>query len=491
MLTDVPSTLDWSYDVHLKNHGKWDGCARGKTLGGSAAVNAQMWVLGDPKDWDTIGDRQWSWTKIAPLYRWLFDKFETRLVSNGNRTLLAMMKSFKPCQVVEDHNETIIAAQDSKGLISFCRQNNSTSERANPFTVLIEPLVAAGKVTVVDAATVERVVINESKEAVGVVFSVPCSGAHFVGAREDVVLCAGAFNTPQILMLSGIGPSAELARHSIPCVADLPVGEGLVDHAFSITSAQLKVPGERSNGSFLDTAGFWKTEWSQKNEPQRGRDMQVCMYSAPPRDFGLRVGVRRIVTKLFAHGPRDSLRGRLHFFCIQVLSALFDVTKLADSKLDRSIAIGAVLNHPRSRGTLKLSSADPHAAPVIDLGLLTAPEDIQRLVEATRAMLACYKTEPLKSLVDSLDPVCAHLEGASDEVVANFIKAEGSHAWHPVATAALGRVVDSSLRVLGVKKLRVADCSVLPDVPSGNTMVPAFLVGANAAEIIGAELDPK
>jgi choline dehydrogenase len=474
----------------MKEHGRWESVARGRTLGGSGAVNAQMWVLGDPKDWDTIGQEQWAWRRIGPLFEWLNSKFDTRLVSKSNKTLAAMMKACKTFQVVEDHQQAILEGKVASPL-SYCRQNNSASERQNPFSVLVEPLIAGGQVTVVDAATVERVVLNAKHEATGVVFSVPGSGARYVAARHEVVLCAGTFNSAQLLMLSGVGPREELARHAIPCLLDLPVGQGLVDHVYARTSAFLKDPADRTDGSFLDCTGFYKSKWSQQNEPERGRDMQLVMYAAPPRIASLNTAVSELIGKVFALGSRSTLRGKVFHFLHRIVVAAFVGTGILEKKLIRAAAMGTPLNHPRSRGSLTLRSADPHVAPVIDLGLLSAPEDRQRLVEAVRLMLDAWRAEPLASLVETLDPGTQKLLNATDDEILRYVLATGSHAWHPCSTAAIGRVVNASLRVKGASRLRVADCSSLPNVPSGNTMCAAFLVGANAAELIGAEWDPK
>jgi choline dehydrogenase len=177
--------LDWGYDVYLAKHNRWDGYARGKTLGGSGAVNAMMWVLGDPKDWDTIGHELWSWkAHIGPLFQWLNSKFDTRLVSQGNRTFKEMMQSFKLLNPVEDHQQAILD-NSVPAPISVSRQMNTLSARLNPFSVLVEPLLLAGNVTVVDSALVERIVIEQGA-ARGVVFSVVGAGARYVGAKREV-----------------------------------------------------------------------------------------------------------------------------------------------------------------------------------------------------------------------------------------------------------------------------------------------------------------
>jgi hypothetical protein len=124
-----------------------------------------MWVLGDPKDWDTIKSDLWNWNNIAPLFEWLNSKFETRLVSKANKTLISLMQSFKSLSMVDDHQHAIVNNSCSSP-VSLCRQNNSLSSRQDPFSVLIEPLLLAGNVTVVDSAFVERVVIHDKTATV-------------------------------------------------------------------------------------------------------------------------------------------------------------------------------------------------------------------------------------------------------------------------------------------------------------------------------------
>ena len=148
------------------------------------------------------------------------------------------------------------------------------------------------------------------------------------------------------------------------------------------------------------------------------------------------------------------------------------------------MAASTVLNHPRSRGSLTLQSADPKAAPIIDCGMLEDPDDVSRLVDGVRRQLSFWKTEPIASQVVEFDPRTKPLFNGSEDDIVKHIKATGSHAWHPVGTCAIGKVVDESLCVMGVKNLRVADASILPNLSSGNTMIPAFLCGARAADII-------
>ena len=415
------NVADWGFETYLKQHKRWEGVARGRTIGGSSTVNAQMWVLGDPKDWDSLSIPGWTWKTIQPLFEWLDSKFETRTVSKKNAVLSAAMKSWKGLDVVSDHQEAILS-NSVKSPISGNRQNNSIEERLNPFSVLVEPLLVSGNVRVVDSATVERIVLSEALVATGVVFSVPDSGSYFVGATSEVILCAGAFASPQILMLSGIGPRKELLKHKIATRVELPVGEQLMDHCFCMTVAFLKDVPEKSDGSFLDCTGFYKSDYSIENEPTRGRDMQIVNYITPPAGMFLGKAASDIVALVLPAAPRNSFRGKVHTFLTRILAAFFEKTHILDAKMKRVMVASIVVNHPKSRGSLKLNSANPHDSPIIDLGLLNAPEDVDRLLDALKRQLVFWKTEPIASKVASFDPKTTLLFEASDEDLIKHIK---------------------------------------------------------------------
>ncbi len=237
--------------------------------------------------------------------------------------------------------------------------------------MLIEPLLAAQKrVRVVDSATVERIVFNGSNDAVGVVFSVPGRGAHFLPTAREVIVCGGTFNSAQLLLLSGVGPREDLQRLNIQCRADLPVGRSLREHAAVATVGFLKQEADRYDGSLTDAVGFYKSAWSQQREPLRGRDMQLVLHCRANPAMLVPQAAKMLVAKLVPFAPRASWAGRFHSFLQNVLSALLRHSHVLDRQLARVVAMGAVLNHPRSRGSVRLFSADPHAAPIIDLGML-------------------------------------------------------------------------------------------------------------------------
>ena len=135
-------------------------------------------------------------------------------------------------------------------------------------------------------------------------------------------MSAGAYGSAQLLMLSGIGPKQELLKHDIHCRADLPVGQDLMDHSYVATVAFLKEPCQPYDGSFLDATGFYKSDWSKKHEPQRGRDMQVAFYISPPPEIFLAKAASDLVAKAVPVAPRNTLRGKVHIFLTRMLSAI-------------------------------------------------------------------------------------------------------------------------------------------------------------------------
>jgi choline dehydrogenase len=478
---------DWAFDTFMKAHKRWEVSTRGKTLGGTAAINAQMWVVGDPRDWDAVGDEEWSWAKVRPLFDWLNATFKPRNVSTNNKTLQMVMAVLKGFTIVPDHQEKVLESNPQEAIISTTKQCNAPGKRLNPFDVLIEPLLAdkSKHVRVVDHATVERVVLNAKNEAVGVVFSVPGRGAYYLPTEREVILCAGTFNSAQLLLLSGIGPRDDLVRLGIQCHVDLPVGRNLMDHTAFATVGFLKQTADKYDGSMTDAVGFYKSNWSREHESQRGRDMQMVLYCHANPAFFIPQAAKALISKIIPFAPRTSWAGRVHTFFGNLLGAALRHSHVLDRQLSRAVAMGGVLNHPRSRGSVRLSSADPHAAPVIDLGMLDDRlADMPRLVDCVKRQLAAWKTEPLASNVASFDPGTQALFGASDAAIEDFIERTGTHCYHPVGTASIGRVCDFDLMVKNTRGLRVADCSVLPDAPSGNTMVPALLVGCNCARLI-------
>jgi choline dehydrogenase len=425
-------------------------------------------------------------------------KIKTRIVELRNATFdNVMMQTMKEFQVVPDHdiNRAIIDNLFESPMAPVRQANvaGSPDQRINPFSALVEPLLMDPRydVTVVDCAHVNRVVI-ENLVAVGVNVTVDGSSSFFIRAKKEVILTAGAINSPQILLLSGVGPCDDLAHLGLPCVRDLPVGKTLIDHTFTVTTAFVNNVLPPTEGALTNFFGFVKTEWSKKHEPNRGRDMQIVATSMGGSPFGLAglidIAAYEVARSIVKVMPRASFWGHLHGALHQIVKQFLSITGVADYFLRRMISISGVLNHSTSRGNITLQSSNPLDPPIINLGLLSHPDDMLRLVAITKRILKMYDEEPLKQHVWMLDFIggTKSIVNATDAQIESYIRKMGNHVYHPVGTVPMGTngVLNEDLQVKNVQRLRVADVSALPNSPSGNPMVAALLVGSKCADII-------
>ncbi|HEX8780606.1 MAG TPA: GMC oxidoreductase, partial [Nocardioides sp.] len=314
-------------------------------------------------------------------------------------------------------------------------------------------------------ATVSRVVV-EGGRAAGVEVVVAGGERRVISAGKEVVLSAGAFGSPQILQLSGIGPAGHLRTHGIDVVADLPVGDNLHDHLlvptcwevdnsphvgnpFYFGRALARETARRGSTfmahSVFEAGAFLETSLAEKGIP----DMQFLAlpwsYPAPNQDAPVRLK--------------------------------------PDQR--RSLSIFSTLVQPRSRGTVRLASADPLAPPVIDPDFLAEPDDLKVLVEGIE-MIREVMNSPLTRghVKGEYEPGPAlHGQALADEVLNR-----ATTVYHPVGSVRMGvddrAVVDPELKVRGIDGLRVADASIMPTITSGNTNAPSFMIGEKCAELI-------
>jgi len=275
-------------------------------------------------------------------------------------------------------------------------------------------------------------------------------------AAQEVVLCAGAYQSPQILMLSGIGPAAELTPLGIDPVVDLPVGDNLQDHIVMLMT--------------------WTT------------DQESLMTALSPENVALlQAEGRGPLTSNVAEGggfwhSRDGLPApdlQMHIAPVRFHEEGLGVA-------DRhAITAGPCLLAPESTGTLRLRNALPNAKPRIQHNYLATETDRQAMFSGIRTTLEIAGQPALRDVITGGDIVP---RSTSDEDLLDFLQHRAHTLYHPTGTCSMGSVVDSELRVLGVEGLRVADASVMPTVPRGNTNAPTIMVGERAAELIAGRV---
>ena len=468
--------FDWHYTSTPQAHAlsRRIPMTRGRVLGGSSAVNGMLFVRGNKHnfdDWAAEGCTGWGYADVLPYYKRMEDW------EGGASDLRG---AGGPVKVTRKHDLTdaarsfMAAASERLGLPMIDDYNGATQEGVSVFqqsvshgrrysaaeAYLRDPLP---NLRVLLGATVTKVVVSGSR-ATGVEIVAKDGRREVVSASREVIVSAGAFGSPQILMLSGIGPAEHLSGLGIPVLADLPVGDNLHDHlyvpvAFEMKSAKHRpIPSYFARGLFAERirpgstwasgSSFEAVAFARTSYAGDVPDMQLLtiywVYPTPNQDAD-----KRIV-------PPTRKPGQ---------------------------SIFPALIYPQSRGTVRLASADPLAAPLIDPGYLTARQDAEVLLEGVQMIrdIMAGTGDNRGELVpgpEFFDPAAMRAE------LPNRIHT----VYHPVGSVRMGvderAVVDPALRVGGIDGLRVADASIMPSITGGNTNAPAIMIGEKCADLV-------
>jgi choline dehydrogenase len=438
------SGVDWSYDTVPQPElgGRAIYWPRGKVLGGSSALNAMVAAPGaaaDYADWTALGATGWSWADVAPYYDRVYATLAIEELRDPNPLTIAFVGAAQQAGI----QPSSVRPADLEG-VRMTPVTQRRGRRRSAADAYLRPALMRPNLSVRTNAQVTRVVV-EGRRAVGVEV-----GGEVVRARE-IVLCGGTVNSPQLLLLSGIGPEAELARHGIPVVHPLPgVGAHLEDHL----------------------AGGVLYESSKPVSLYAAESVRQIVRYLVSRKGMLTSNVAEAIA-FIRSGP--ALRS-------PDLELLFAPVLFEDSGLvppsAHGFTIAAIALQPKSSGTIRLRSADPFDAPEIDPRYLSSPEDLQVIVRGIELARTIASMPAFDGLVG------AELEPA-DAPVEESVRAKADTLYHPVGTCRMGTdglaVVDPELRVHGLKGLRVVDASVMPRVPRGHTHLPTLMIAERAA----------
>jgi choline dehydrogenase-like flavoprotein len=308
--------------------------------------------------------------------------------------------------------------------------------------------------------------VVERGRATGVELSTP-RGPEVVQVAREVILCAGVIGSPQILMLSGVGPSAHLREHGIPVVADLPVGQNLHDHLF--VPLTFLAPTAVHRGTAWHFLGGMLAE-SIKGDTWFGRTVFE--------------GGAFVRSRHATNGVPDL---QIHTLPWAYPSPNQDAPVRPVVDLRAALTVMPTLIYPKSRGEVRLASADPSAPPVIDPAYLSDPEDARFLLDGIKLVREIMASRLMKGVVTGeLHPGSAFSDDAS---LMRELPRRIHTVYHPVGTCRMGTderaVVDTDLKVRGVDGLRVADAAIMPSITGGNTNAPAMMIGERCAELIG------
>jgi choline dehydrogenase len=474
---------DWNYDTTpqpaLENRTIY--WPRGKTLGGSSSLNAMMWVRGfaaDYDDWADAAGSRWSWESLVPYFRRVERTQDAADPTQGTdgpqyiehqRDPRPHTVAFLAAATEAGHAVTAPNLPERQGF-SQTMVSQRRGARASTADAYLRPAARRRNLRVITGALVRRVTFEagEPPRATGVYVDIDGITRH-ARARREVILAGGTINTPQLLMLSGIGPADHLGEHGIAVVADSPdVGSNLQDHL---------VAG-------LAPAAKGGTLFGAQRRRELGRYLsgrRGMLTSNVAEAYGF---VRTDVA------DRTGMADALPDIEIIFAAAPYVGEGLVPTPAE-GITVGAILLRPRSRGTIRLRSADPAAKPDIDPQYLSDPDG----VDAATMLAGLAECERLIA-TDALRAVTtdAWVQPEDGDLLTPAERAElslrrYSHTlYHPVGTARMGTdaasVVDPELRVRGVEGLRVADASVIPTLIRGHTNAPAIIIGEVAADLL-------
>ena len=465
------SRQDWAYhsEPMAELGGRSDYLPRGKVLGGSSSINAMIFQRGHPANydgWAALGNDGWAWRDVLPFFKKCQDQGRGASAAHGIGGPLATVDAQSPNRLSLAFVEACAAAglplnpdfnaghQEGFGLHQVTQRNG---ERCSAAAGYLPAAMARSNFTVITDAAVERLIL-EGMCCTGAVFR-RGGTAETVAARREVIVCAGAYNSPQLLMLSGIGPAAHLRSLGIDLVRDLPgVGQNLQDHVM--------VPVAYSCTQPITMAGA-----GEPAELARYQQSRAGLLSS-------NIGEAGGFVRLDPRSPAPELQ------------LIFAPAYLVRHGLDNPVGHGFTCHPgavmPKSVGTVTLRSADPASAPIIDCNFLADDADVRVLlagIRLARRIIAAAPFDPYRGTEQF-----PGADAQSDAELRAYIRTQAQTIYHPVGTCKMGgdrlSVVDARLRVHGVQGLRVADASIMPFIVNANTNVPASMIGEKCADQI-------
>lgn len=456
--TNLPDTeVDWGYfsepEPYINNRKMF--CPRGKVLGGSSSINFMIYIRGNHHDydhWQELGNIGWSYQDVLPYFKKSenqqrgadeYHSVDGELSVTDIQTPATISQRFVDAciEMGYSYNPDFNAMQQ-EGAGSY-QLTVKDGFRHSAATAFLLPILKRPNLTTMTGALVTRLLF-EGTRTVGVEY-LHHSQLHQARVNQEVILSAGAFDSPKLLMLSGIGDAEHLQAMGIPVVVDLPgVGQNLLDHVVvpvPYEATQDLHPAITSNG-IAETGLFLHSEGNLDITP----DLQFFfgpILWAPPAPYSS-LGFMGLVS----------------------------------------------LTHTQNIGSVRLRSPDPKDAPIIRLNYLQSESDVQKLVAGVKLMRQLFHTSAFNEFRGR--EIGPGADVTSDEAIVAYIRETCNTVFHPVGTCKMGTdpmaVVDSKLRVHGLFGLRVVDASIMPTITTGNTNAPTIMIGEKAADLIKATL---
>jgi choline dehydrogenase len=472
--------LDWGYYSVPQKHllDRRMPVPRGKVVGGSSSINGMVYVRGNRANfdsWAAEGNVGWDADSVNAAYKRVEDFEDGENAFRGAGGPIRVTRNKSPeegslqflqataetigCRILDDYN-----AESQEG-VSRMQQNAAEGLRYSASRGYIHHL--APPTLEVRSGVLAKKVIIENGRAVGVDVIGADGTQRTLRTGKEVILSAGFVGSAQLLMLSGVGHAEHLRDHSIDVIADLPVGDNLHDHVFvpmtyCMTSA-------RNRGTTPYFVGGILKEAVRKNSWMGRTVFEVLGFVRSPHATSVPDLQIHVLPWSYPFPNQDSPERH-------------QVDKRS------ALTIMPTLIYPKSRGTLRLASADPQTPPVIDPGYLTEPDDTRLLLDGMELVRAVMASKVIAGQVSlELSPGPGYPGRAA---LAEELPNRATSVYHAVGTCRMGTdehaVVDPGLRVRGIDGLRVADASIMPAIPGGNTNAPAMMIGEHAAHLMAA-----
>ncbi|MDC0738967.1 choline dehydrogenase [Cognatishimia sp. SS12] len=471
-------SVDWCYKTEPDPglNGRSIEWPRGKVLGGSSSLNGLLYVRGQAQDydrWQQMGNPGWGWADVLPLFKRAENNERGADEHHGNEGPLSVSNM----RIQRPITDAWVAAAQSAGYpfnpdyngatqegVGFFQLTSKNGRRCSAAVAYLNPVKQRANLRIVTHALAQQILF-EGTRAVGVRYRNRSGKMQTLRANREIILCGGAINSPQLLMLSGIGEAAQLTENGIEVLKDLPgVGKNMQDHL------QARLVYKCNEPTLNDEV---RTLYRQALIA-----LKYALYRAGPMTMAASLACGFMKTRPELETPDIQ-------FHVQPLSAE-NPGKGADPFSAFTMSVCQL--RPESKGEIRIVSKDAMVYPKIIPNYLSTETDCRTIVEGVKIARKIARHAPLTSKISEEYRPNPSLDLEDYDGTLNWARNNTASIYHPTGTCKMGNdanaVVDARLRVHGVTGLRVADCSIMPEIVSGNTNAPAIMIGEKCADLV-------